>query len=94
MINIFDIVELRDIIFSYIYPSVIKRGMLLQYRGSKKSKRYMNEFIGNLYVIDKYLSINLYPFLKANGVVMTKDLDTEEGMMFFPDEDDLKIVLV
>tara|TARA_B100001059_G_C17832037_1_gene585285 strand:+ start:190 stop:474 length:285 start_codon:yes stop_codon:yes gene_type:complete len=94
MKNIFDIVELRDIILSYIYPPVIKRGMLLQYRGSKKSKRYMNKFIGNLYVIDKYLPINLYPFLKSNGVVMTKDVDTEEGMMFFPDEDDLKIVLV
>lgn len=94
MKNIFAIVELRDIIFSYIYPSVIKRGMLLQYKGSKKSKRYMNKFIGNLYVIDKYLPINLYPFLKANGVVMTKDVDTDEGMTFFPDEDDLKIVLV
>ena len=94
MKNIFDIVELREIIFSYIYPTVIKRGMVLQYRGSKKSKKYMNKFIGNLFVIDKYLPINLYPFLKANGVVMTNCVDTDEGMMFFPDEDDLKIVLL
>ena len=54
MKNIFDIVEIRQIIFSYIYPTVIKRGMVLQYRGSKKSKKYMNKFIGNLFVIDKY----------------------------------------
>ena len=45
-------------------------------------------------MVDKYLCINLYPFLKANGVVMTKHVETEEGMMFFPNEDDLKIVIV
>ena len=38
MKNIFDIVEIREIIFSYIYPTIIKRGMVLQYRGSKNQK--------------------------------------------------------
>jgi hypothetical protein len=94
MINVFNLLDIRRVIFSYIYPVIIKSGMVLQYRGSKKSNRYMKEFIGDLYMVDKYLCINLYPFLKANGAVMAKHVETQEDMLFFPNEDDLKIVLV
>ena len=94
MVNVFDIADLRFLIFSYVYPNKIKSGMVLQYGGSKHPKKYMNEYIGKLYVIDKYVCVNLYPYLRVNGIIFTKDVDTEESMMFFPEEDHLKIVLV
>ena len=94
MVNVFDIADLRFLIFSYVYPNKIKSGMILQYGGSKKPKKYTNDSIGKLYVIDKYVCVNLYPYLRVNGIIFTKDVDTEESMMFFPEEDHLKIVLV
>ena len=36
--NIFDIQDIRCLIFSYIYPKTIKSGMVMQYLGSKISK--------------------------------------------------------
>ena len=39
--NVFEIEDIRRLIFSYIYPAVIKSGMIMQYMGSKKPKKYL-----------------------------------------------------
>ena len=93
MINIFDIHDMRKNIFSYIYPTKIIPGMVMQYRGSKHSKQYMNEYIGKLFIVKEYIAINLFPYLKVNGIIMSEGIDSPDTL-FFPDEDDLKIVLI
>ena len=52
--DVFEIEDIRHLIFSYIYPAVIKSGMIMQYMGSKKPKKYLNNYIGKLYIIEKY----------------------------------------
>tara|TARA_X000001036_G_scaffold439161_1_gene489250 strand:+ start:1597 stop:1878 length:282 start_codon:yes stop_codon:yes gene_type:complete len=93
MVNVFENMDIRKVIFYYIYPNKIKPGMVMMYRGSKNPKRYMNPYIGKLFKFKKYVSIDLYPYLKVKGVILSDGIDTEDTL-FFPDEDDLKIVLV
>jgi hypothetical protein len=49
--NVFEIQDIRRVIFSYIYPVVIKPGMIMKYMGSKTSKKHLTSYIGNLYMI-------------------------------------------
>lgn len=90
--NVFEIQDIRRVIFSYIYPVVIKPGMIMKYMGSKTSKTYLTSYIGKLYIIEKYVSID-YFFLNADIVIMAKGIDTR-NCVFFSNEDDIKIVLV
>ena len=90
--NVFEIQDIRRVIFSYIYPVVIKPGMIMKYMGSKTSKKHLSNYIGNLYMIEKYASID-YFFLNADIVIMAKGINTR-NCVFFSNEDDIKIVLV
>ena len=90
--NVFEIEDIRRIIFSYIYPAVIKSGMTMQYMGSKKPKKYLNNYIGKLYTIEKYSNIDFFS-LNVDIVIMAKGIDTK-NCVFFSNEDNIKIVLV
>lgn len=93
MVNVFENTDIRKVIFYYIYPNKIKPDMIMLYRGSKNPKHFMNPYIGKLFKIKKYVSINLYPYLKVKGIIFAEGIETADTL-FFPDEDDLKIVLV
>ena len=90
--NIFELQDIRRVIFSYIYPVLIKPGMTMQYMGSKKPKQYLNNSIGKLYIIENYANIDFYS-LNVDIVIMAKGIDTT-NCVFFSNEDDIKIVLV
>jgi hypothetical protein len=90
--NVFEIEDIRHLIFSYIYPAVIKSGMIMQYMGSKKPKKYLNNYIGKLYIIEKYSNIDFFS-LNVDIVIMAKGIATQ-NCVFFSNEDDIKIVLV
>ena len=91
--NIFDIQDIRSLIFSYIYPKTIKSGMVMQYLGSKKSKIYLNKYIGKLFIIDKYIHVYLNNNLKLEVIIMAKGIESE-NCIFYPEEDYIKIILV
>ena len=90
--NVFEIQDIRRLIFSYIYPAVINPGMTMQYMGSKKPKQYLNNSIGKLYIIENYANIDFFA-LNVNTVIMAKGIDTP-NCVFFSNEDDIKIVLL
>ena len=90
--NVFELQDIRRIIFSYIYPVLIKPGMTMQYMGSKKPKQYLKNYVGKLYIIEKYSNIDFFS-LNVDIVIMAKGIDTT-NCVFFSNEDDIKIVLV
>tara|TARA_A100001035_G_C27595774_1_gene414105 strand:+ start:84 stop:359 length:276 start_codon:yes stop_codon:yes gene_type:complete len=90
--NVFEIEDIRRIIFSFIYPTVIKPGMIMKYMGSKKPKQYLNNYIGKLYIIEKYANIDFF-CLNVDFAIMAKGIDTN-NCVFFSNEDNIKIILV
>ena len=90
--NVFELQDIRRLIFSYIYPVLIKPGMTMQYMGSKKPKQYLKNYVGKLYIIEKYSNIDFFS-LNVDIVIMAKGIDTT-NCVFFSNEDDIKIVLV
>ena len=91
--NIFDIQDIRGYIFSYLYPKLIKPGMVMQYMGSAVPKKYLNNYIGKLFIIDNYIRIFFNNNLHLEVIVMARGIDTI-NCIFFPEEDYIKIISV
>ena len=92
--KVFEINDIRNYIFNFVYPPVIKKGMIMQYCGSSIPKHYMFNYIGKIYIVHQIMLGKTYPYLNSSVIIFGKGLETTDNI-FFPDNDDIiKIIQV